>query len=50
MDESLRFLGYEDEVAEEVVMFLVFDRFKGVDSSSGLKSPSSSSSYSSRCG
>jgi hypothetical protein len=47
----LRFLGFEDEAAEDVVIFLVFDKFKGVDSSSGLKSSSSSSSsYSICCG
>ena len=36
--DSFRFLELE-----ELVIFLVFDRLRGVDSSSGLKSSSSSS-------
>ena len=42
--ESLRFLELDEDAADDVVMFFVLDRFKGVDSSSGLKSSSSSSS------
>jgi hypothetical protein len=42
--DNLRFLGFDDEAAEELVVFLVLDKFNGVDSSSGLKSSSSSSS------
>ena len=42
--DSFRFLELEEDgPPEELVIFLVFDRLRGVDSSSGLKSSSSSS-------
>lgn len=41
--DNLRFLELEDDKADEDVATLVFERFNGVDSSSGSKSSSSSS-------
>jgi hypothetical protein len=48
--DNLRFLGFEDEAADEVSIAFDFAKFNGVDSSSGLKSSSSSSSSWFHCG
>lgn len=46
--DNLRFLGFDDDTADDVDMGTAFDKFSGVDSSSGLKSSSSPLSYSAR--